>query len=127
MDTQFTTLTRSYHDNYLQYALTGNSTYQTAYENAKDGLDTIISSLQSEVDEQESTISNFYKSDVEGKLRDLNSQEKRAKRELVTQNDKNITARMRQVPTASPITQDYTYYYVAIGGLTLAIAVLRML
>jgi hypothetical protein len=61
MDTQFTTLTRSYHDNYLQYALTGNPTYQTAYENAKDGLDTIISSLQSEVDEQESTISNFYK------------------------------------------------------------------
>jgi hypothetical protein len=60
-------------------------------------------------------------------LRDLKSQEKNAKRELVSQNDKNITARMRQVPSVAPAPQDYTYYYVAIGGLTLAIAVLKML
>ena len=127
MDSQFTTLTRSYHDNYLQYALTGNQTYQTAYENAKAGLDTIISSLQSEVVDQEETISNFYKSDVEGKMRDLRSKATDAREEIVTQGDKITAAKMRQVPAAAPTTQDYTSYYLAIGGLTVAIIVLNML
>jgi hypothetical protein len=127
MDSQFTTLTRSYHDNYLQYALTGNQTYQTAYENAKVGLDTIISSLESEVADQESIISNFYKSGVEGKMRDLRSQAKDAREEIVTQGDKITAAKMRQVPIAPTLPQDYTSYYLAIGGLTVAIMVLNML
>jgi len=127
MDSQFTTLTRSYHDNYLQYALTGNQTYQAAYQSAKTGLDTIISSLQSEVAEQESTISNFYKSDVEGKMRDLRTQAKNAKEDIVTQGDEITAAKMRQVPASAPTSQDYTSYYIAIGGLTVAIMVLNVL
>jgi len=126
MDSQFTTLTRSYHDNYLQYSLTGNETYQTAYENAKAGLDTIISSLQSEVAEQDSTISNFYTKDVEGKMRESKSQAKMAKEMAVSQGDKITAAKMRQVAPVAPITPDFTKYYVAIGACTLAIAVLNM-
>lgn len=128
MDSQFTTLTRSYHDNFLQYATTGGSAYKTAYEAAKDGLDNIISSVQSEVDSQDETISNFYKTGTEGKLRDLHSQTINAKRNVVTGHDDLVTAKMRQVPQAiTVVSANYTPYYVTAGALTLAIIVLNML
>jgi hypothetical protein len=128
MDSQFTTLTRSYHDNYLQYATTGENTYQSAYESAKEGLDNIIASMQSEVDSQNETISNFYKSGIEGKLRNLKSETTNAKRNIVTGHDELITAKMRQVPqTAAPMTPNYTPYYVTAGALTLVAIVLNML
>ena len=128
MDSQFTTLTRSYHDNYLQYALTGNESYQTAYEAAKTGLDNIISSLESEVADQESVISNFYKSDVEGKMRDLKSGIMDTKRLGVSVQDQLKAAQMRQVPQAIDLTSaNYTPYYVTAGVLMLSSIVLNML
>ena len=128
MDSQFTTLTRSYHDNFLQYATTGGAAYQSAYESAKEGLDNIISTMQSEVDSQNETISNFYKSDVEGKLRDLKSDTMNAKRNIVSGHDELISAKMRQVPQSYAVVHPhYTSYYVTAGVLTLAIIVLKML
>jgi len=128
MDSQFTTLTRSYHDNFLQYATTGGPAYQTAYEAAKEGLDNIISSMQTEVDSQNETISNFYKSDVEGKLRDLNSETMNAKRNVVSGHDELVSAKMREVPqNINQITPTYTPYYVTAGVLTFAAIVLNML
>ena len=128
MDSQFTTLTRSYHDNYLQYALTGNESYQTAYEAAKTGLDNIISSLESEVADQESVISNFYKSDVEEKMRDLKSGIMDTKRLGVSVQDQLKAAQMRQVPQAIDLTSaNYTSYYVTAGVLMLSSIVLNML
>jgi len=127
MDSQFTTLTRSYHDNYLQYAMTGSTSYQTAYEAAKEGLDNIISTLQSEVDSQNDTISNFYKSGTEGKLRDLKSQTTDAKRAIVSGHDELIAAQMRIVPQSTPTVTNYLPYYVTAGALTVAAIVLNML
>jgi hypothetical protein len=128
MDSQFTTLTRSYHDNYLQYALTGNNSYQTAYEAAKTGLDNIISSLESEVADQESVISNFYKSDVEGKMRDLKSGIVDIKRTGVSIQDQHTAAQMRQVPQSVDLTSaNYTPYYVTAGVLIVFSIVLNML
>ena len=127
MDSQFTTLTRSYHDNYLQYAMTGSTSYQTAYEAAKEGLDNIISTLQSEVDSQNDTISNFYKSGTEGKLRDLKSQTTDAKRAIVSGHDELIAAQMRIVPQSTPSVTNYLPYYVTAGALTVAAIVLNML
>jgi hypothetical protein len=128
MDSQFTTLTRSYHDNYLQYSLTGNESYQTAYEAAKTGLDNIISSLESEVADQESVISNFYKSDVEGKMRDLKSGIMDTKRLGVSIQDQLTAAQMRQVPqTTAVIPTNYTPYYVTAGVLIVLSMVLNML
>jgi hypothetical protein len=128
MDSQFTTLTRSYHDNFLQYATTGGAAYQTAYESAKEGLDNIIASMQSEVDSQSDTISDFYKSGTEGKLRDLKSKTTDAKRNIVSGRDDLIAAKMRLVPQAgAPVAPDYTPYYVTAGALTLAAIVLNML
>jgi hypothetical protein len=128
MDSQFTTLTRSYHDNYLQYSLTGNESYQTAYEAAKTGLDNIISSLESEVADQESVISNFYKSDVEGKMRDLKSGIMDTKRLGVSIQDQLTAAQMRQVPqTTAVIPTNYTPYYVTAGVLIVFSMLLNML
>jgi hypothetical protein len=128
MDSQFTTLTRSYHDNFLQYATTGGAAYQSAYEAAKDGLDNIIASMQTEVDSQDETISNFYKSGIEGKMRDLKSDTMTAKRNVVSGHDQLSAAKMRQVSqTSAPVPADYTSYYVTAGVLTLAIIVLKML
>jgi hypothetical protein len=128
MDSQFTTLTRSYHDNYLQYALTGNESYQTAYEAAKTGLDNIISSLESEVADQESVISNFYKSDVEGKMRDLKSGIMDTKRLGVSIQDQHTAAKMREVPqNTAVIPTNYTPYYVTAGVLIVFSVVLNML
>jgi len=128
MDSQFTTLTRSYHDNYLQYSLTGNESYQTAYEAAKTGLDNIISSLESEVADQESVISNFYKSDVEGKMRDLKSGIMDTKRLGVSIQDQLTAAQIRQVPqTTAVIPTNYTPYYVTAGVLIVFSMLLNML
>jgi type VII secretion effector (TIGR04197 family) len=128
MDSQFTTLTRSYHDNYLQYTLTGNESYQTAYEAAKTGLDNIISSLESEVADQESVISNFYKSDVEGKMRDLKSGILDTKRLGVSIQDQHTASKMREVPQSVNLTSaNYTPYYVTAGVLIVFSVVLNML
>lgn len=127
MDSQFTTLTRSYHDNFLQYAITGGAAYQTAYESAKEGLNNIIASMQSEVDSQSGTISDFYKSGTESKLRDLKSQTTDAKRNIVSGHDELTSAKMRLVPqTATPVSPNYTSYYFIVGGLTVAAIVLNM-
>jgi paraquat-inducible protein B len=127
MDSQFTTLTRSYHDNYLQYVLTGSSAYQTAYESAKEGLDTIIASMQSEVDSQDETISNFYHSGIQHKLSELKTDTKNAKRNLVSSHDELVSAQMRKVPQTINLSANYTSYYVTAGALMLAAIVLNML
>ena len=64
MDSQFNTLIRSYHDNYLQYKLTGTDSYKNAYSSAQQGIETILSTLQDSVESQKVTISNFYKEDI---------------------------------------------------------------
>jgi hypothetical protein len=126
MDGQFTTLLRSYHDNYIQYALTGGQSYQTAYQSAQQGLDTIIASLQSEVNAQKDTISSFYKSKPEESIRDLESQTLEMKRQLVAKNDALTAAKLRsEVPTFS--SPSMVPFYVPIGvlaGLSVLLSVI---
>jgi peptidoglycan hydrolase CwlO-like protein len=106
MDTQFNTLTRSYHDNYIQYKITGSQTYQTAYQAAEQGLQTILNSLQDQVTQQQSQISDFYKGDVEGKLRDTQSDMKKYQRKIVKTEDAIEAAKIRsEAPPASPPPQ----------------------
>ena len=49
MDSQFNTLVSSYRDNYVQYKVTGNTKFQSAYESAQQGIQTILNSLENEV------------------------------------------------------------------------------
>jgi hypothetical protein len=118
MDNQFNTLLRSYHDNFLQHKLTGNPSYQQSYTAAQEGLDKIIDSLQSEVDSQSSQISEFYKSDVEEKMRETESQTRDTQRKIIKERDRIEAAKMRaQGLQVSASSTDMTSRYIAAGVL----------
>lgn len=95
MDGQFNTLVRSYHDNYIQYKITGGQAYQNSYMSAQQGIQTILDSLQQQVDAQKSQISDFYKSDVEEKLRDTQSDITKYQKKIVTTEDSIEAAKIR--------------------------------
>ena len=104
MDGQFNTLVRSYHDNYIQYKINGAQASQNAYLSAQQGIQTILDSLQQQVDAQKSQISDFYKSDVEEKLRDTQSDITKYQKKIVTTEDSIEAAKIRSqssLPSAS--------------------------
>lgn len=124
MDNQFNTLTRSYHDNFLQYKLTGNPSYKQAYESAQQGLDQIVQSLQQQNTDQKKSISNFYNEDVEGRLRDLRSQTRDTERKIVSENDQVIAAEMRSKAVSGESSN--TIYYVLGGVAILGVFVMAL-
>ena len=115
MDSQFNTLVRSYHDNFLQYRLTGNSSYQQSYQSAQQGIETILSSMEAENSQQRKEMSDFYNQDVEGRLRNLKSETRDTKRKIVSENDEVIAAEMRQQTLSTPIEPSMTNRYIALG------------
>lgn len=118
MNNQFNTLIQSYHDNFLQYKITGNSSYQNAYQSAQQGIENIINTLESQNSEQQKTISSFYDENHEEKLREIAADEKNAKRRVIEEHDKLIASEMRnEVLTAS--STNYLYYI--LGGLILVV------
>lgn len=126
MDKQFTTLTSSYYDNYLQYKLTGNPSYQSAYVGAEQGIQTILSGLEDDVTAQERQINSFYQEDVEGKLRDIQSNIRSTQRGILKETDEATAATMRTTATSSSFGSIPQSYYIAGGSLT-AIAFLLLL
>lgn len=116
-DTQFNTLIRSLHDNYLQYKLTGGQAYQKSYTDAQEGIEKILSDLEKTVDSQKSQITDFYKTDVEGKLKDIQSQSRNLQRGLIEQKDELTAAEIRQSQSNTVPTQSLTSRYIAVGSL----------
>ena len=114
MDGQFNTLIRSYHDNFLQHRLTGNPSYENSYKSAQQGIESILSSLRSEVQSQTSEISSFYSDDVEGRLREIKSETRQAQSNLVANKDEMEGAQLRGTP-AEP--QNMNSRYIALGVL----------
>lgn len=123
MDKQFTTLRSSYYDNYLQYKLTGNASYQNSYMSAEQGIQSILSSLQDQINTQNQQISSFYNTDVEGKLRDDQSKIRNAQKNILKESDAVTAAQMRNQPLTSSIPSIPTSYYIA-GGALIATAFL---
>ena len=119
MDGQFNTLVRSYHDNYIQYKLTGGQSYQNAYMSAQEGIQSILDSLQKQASEQQAQISDFYKSDVEGKIRDTQSGITKYQKKIVSTEDQIEAAKMRtETPLPSPpIQTPLMSQYIAIATL----------
>lgn len=117
MDSQFNTLARSYHDNYIQYKLKGTQANQNAYMAAEKGIQNILSSLQKQADEQSSQISDFYKSDVETKLRNTRSDLKRFQGKIVHTEDEIEAAKMRSETSlpSPPIQLPMMGQYVALS------------
>jgi len=119
MEGQFNTLARSYHDNYIQYKINGAQASQNAYLAAQQGIQTILTSLQQQVDQQKSQISDFYTSDVEGKLRDTQSDMTKYQKKIVSTGDQIEAAKMRsetQLPSP-PIQTPLMGQYIALATL----------
>jgi len=127
MDKQFTTLTSSYYDNYLQYKLTGNSSYQNSYTSADEGIQTILSSLRDQVNTQNQQINDFYQAEVEGKLRSLQSDIRSTQRTILKEKDAATTATMRTQGSSSNFGSIPQSYYISIGSLTAIVVLLLAL
>lgn len=116
-DTQFNTLIRSLRDNYIEFNLTGGRTYQKSYTSAQDGIEKILSELENSVESQKSQITDFYKTDVEGKLKDLHSESTTLQHGLVEQNDELTAAKIRQSQSTTMPIPSLTSRYIAVGSL----------
>jgi hypothetical protein len=126
MDSQFNTLARSYHDNYLQYKTTGKSSYQTAYQSAQAGIDNIIKTLQDQVSAQKAEVSSFYKSGVEMKLKELQHENRLLQHGLGDERDQIVAAEMRSNPVQTFSGPSMTNYYIAGGVLAAMIGLLMV-
>lgn len=126
MDKQFTTLTSSYHDNYLQYKVTGNSSYQNSYMSAEQGIQSILSNLQDQLNTQNQQINNFYNTDVEGKLRETQSEIRSNQRNILKETDAVKSAQMRTVvPSSMSIPQSYMISIGVLSGVFVLLLALR--
>jgi CHASE3 domain sensor protein len=126
MDNQFNKLKQAYSDNYIQFKVTGDSKYQSAYESAKQGLDSIISQVSDAVKTDKKGISDFYKSGVESKLQQSEQSNRMLKQGILEEKDEITAARLRQnnLPTtSSSIT---TTQWISLGALLVASLVLSM-
>jgi len=129
MDSQFNSLIQSYNSNYVQYKVTGNPSYQNGYTSAQQGLDSILSQLQQEVDAEKTRISDFYKSGIEETMNSLQQKNRKLQRGIVSEKDDIVAAEMRNthaMPSPSPPMLTTTQY-VALGVLGTAIVGLTVL
>jgi len=109
MNNQFNTLIQSYHDNFLQYKITGNSSYQSAYQSSQQAIENIISNLESQNSEQQNIISSFYDENHEEKLREITADQKNAQRRVIEEHDKLKASEIRNQELVPPST-NYLYY-----------------
>lgn len=128
MDKQFNTLKQSYYDNFLQYRITGNPSYQNSYSGAEQGIQSILSQLTDQVNSSQSDIANFYSKATEDKLRQLQSDTKFAQQEILSEGDQITAATMRQ-SSGTSITPppSLTNYYYAVGALGVIMLGLMMI
>jgi hypothetical protein len=124
MDNQFTTLTRSYRDNYLQYSVTGNNIYKTAYESAKEGLDNIIKSLTANVETNSQNLKNAGGANSASLFRDKQAGLSDIGGAIHKQKDRVVEAQMRQPPPHP--TPSYISQYLVISGMLGAIVLLQL-
>jgi len=125
MDSQFNTLAQSYHDNYIQYAVNGDQKYQTAYQQAEQGIKDIIQSLEDQV--------NSTDKNIQDSLGEASMDQYKKKQDLLKnigihiheEQDKLKTAQMR-TPIPAP-TPSYTSKYITVIALLGVIVVLQLL
>ena len=129
MDSQFNSLVQSYSSNYVQYKVTGNSSYQTGYTSAQQGLDSIIGQLQDEINSGKQQIADFYKSGVEQKITDLDMKNRKLQRGILTEKDDIVAAKIRgEQPAPAPVSAPVsTSQYVALGVLGLTMVALMVI
>lgn len=127
MDSQFNTLTQSFHDNYLQYKITGDPKYQSGYQSAQQGIETILSSLEQSVQSGKADIHDFYKSGVEERLQQLDSEQKSIQRGILQDQDELVASQMRLPSSTSQSIIIPTSKYITIGALSVVMIGLYLL
>jgi hypothetical protein len=106
-----TSATRVYHDNFLQYRITGEPRYKKVADDAMTTIQKVIDGLKQQV-------SSVPVHD----LRDLRLKRKTLEENLFKEKDRLKEAEMRGIPSGQPV-ESSTWKYVTIGGL-LAITIL---
>lgn len=129
MDSQFNSLIQSYSSNFVQYKVTGNSSYRNGYTAAQEGLDSILNQLQAEVDSGKAQISAFYKSGIEEKLKTVDANNRKLERGILSEKDDIVAANIRnEHPMPSPSSPYVsTSQYIVLGVLGATIVVLSMM
>lgn len=114
MDSQFNTLTQSFSNNYIEFRVTGDTKYQSAYTSAMEGLQSIVNSLKQNVDAQKKNISDFYQSGIVESIQEKEANKKLMQRGIVTQKDDIIANEMRENAPV-PVESISTNQYIALG------------
>uniref|UniRef100_A0A6C0CGJ6 Uncharacterized protein n=1 Tax=viral metagenome TaxID=1070528 RepID=A0A6C0CGJ6_9ZZZZ len=125
MDSQFNTLIQSYHDNYIQFAVNGDTKYQTAYQQAEDSIKKLIQEKQDELNSAESNIQSMLGDQTQQQIRNNFSILNEIGIDIHNQQDRLTAANMRsniQLPTG-PTTNTYIW----IASLLGVIVVLQLL
>jgi hypothetical protein len=125
MDSQFDTLSRSYHDNYLQYATTGKESYKTAYESAEKGLQNIIETLRKQIHENTTAINDTLGSNAQSLLADKQDGLMNIGIGIHHQKDRVTAAQMRKPPP--PVPFSHQSQYTLIGVLLVTIVLLQVI
>jgi len=124
MDSQFNTLSRSYHDNYIEYATTGKKAYKSAYEKAEQGIKSIIDSLKKQVHDNSTNIQDTLGSNAKSLLSDKHDALNNIGRGIHEQKDRVVEAQMRLPPTPPPFS--HNTQYTILGSLVVAIVLLQV-
>ena len=129
MDSQFTSLLNSYNSNYVQYKVTGNASYKNSYTKAQEGIESILSQMEKDVNSEKASISDFYKSGVEQKMNELQQKNRRLQRGIVSERDDITAANMRgeqPLPLPAPPAISTNQYITlgVLGAVMLGLAVL---
>jgi hypothetical protein len=124
MDNQFDTLSRSYHDNFLQYATTGKDSYKKAYESAEQGLQSILDSLSKQIHDNTTAINDTLGSNAKSVFAEKQDALNNIGIGIHNQKDRVIAAQMRQPPP--PVPFSHQPQYTLIGVLLVTIVLLQV-
>ena len=124
MDNQFNTLIRSYHDNYLEYKITGTSSYQKAYQTAQIDIEKILSDMQKKNSDEQKNISDFYNQNTNDQIRDVKAKKTEAQHKILSENDQLVSAEMRLTEPNELALGSINYKYIALAVMLLGLKIL---
>ncbi len=129
MDSQFNSLMNSYNSNYVQYKVTGKKSYETAFNAAKQGLETILNNFKEQVGSEKKDIADFYQSNADEKAMEAGQRNRKLQRGIILEKDEIEAAKIRNLePSAQPVPALVTNtQYFLLGGLGLATILLMNL
>ncbi len=84
----------------MQYKITEDPKYKKSADAAKQGLDSILSQLKSEVGLQKQTLSDFYSSTFQKQVQEQKIQETELRQNLKKEEDLLTAAKLRQPSTS---------------------------